>query len=129
MRIKAVRKNYEKTGDLKTLSQTVLKFAKERGWKKFHTPKNMAMDLVREATELMEHFVWLKDGHEVKKDKKILKAVKSELADVLHSLLVFADSLKIDLGDCFWQKLKKLEKRYPKEKIFGKSGYQFKREK
>lgn len=113
----------KKTGDLETMSQAVLKFAQERGWKKFHTPKNMAMDLAREAGELMEHFVWLKDGNEVRKDKKALQAVESEMADVLHSLLVFADSLNLDLEKCFWQKLKKLEKRYPKEKIFGKSGY------
>lgn len=119
----------KKTGDLKAMSKAILKFGNERGWKKFHTPKNMAMDLVREATELMEHFVWLKDGREVRKDKKILQEVKDEMGDVLHSLLVLADSLKIDLAKCFWQKLRKADKKYPKEKIFGKTGYDFKRRK
>lgn len=119
----------DKKRDLKTMSQAVLEFTKERGWEKFHTPKNMAMDLVMEATELMEHFVWLKTGFEVKKDKKRLQEVKDEMADVLHSLLVLTDSLKVDLGDCFWGKLKRLEKKYPKEKTFGKSGYEVKREK
>ena len=118
----------KKDYNLKTLSQAVLKFGNARGWKKFHTPKNMAMDLVREATELMEHFVWLKTGKEVKKDRKRFQGVKDEMADVLHSLLVFADSLEINLEDCFWDKLEKLEKKYPKEKIYGKSGYELKRE-
>lgn len=117
-----------KNQDLSAMKKAVLRFARERGWEKFHTPKNMAMDLVREAGELMEHFVWLKDGHEVRRDKEILQGVKEEMADVLHALLLLADSLKVDLGESFWQKLKKTAKRYPKEKTFGKSGYQVKRE-
>ncbi len=35
------------------------RFAAERDWEQFHTPKNLAMALSVEASELMEIFQWL----------------------------------------------------------------------
>ena len=33
-----------------------MKFSKERDWEKFHTPKNLAIELTVEASELLEIF-------------------------------------------------------------------------
>jgi hypothetical protein len=45
--------------DLKTLKMALRKFAAERDWNKFHSPKNLAMALIGETAEIVEHFQWL----------------------------------------------------------------------
>ena len=45
--------------DIKSIQDDVNRFAEERDWDKFHSPKNLAMALSVEAAELMEHFQWL----------------------------------------------------------------------
>jgi len=114
-----------KTDKLSLMLKAVKKITKERGWEKYHTPKNMAMDLVREASEVLEHFVWSKNK-EIKKDKKRIVKIKKEMADVLHSLLLLSDVLKVDLTKSFWEKLEEVKQRYPFKKIYGKSGYDYK---
>ncbi|MGD9129821.1 MAG: MazG-like family protein [Candidatus Woesebacteria bacterium] len=100
--------------DLKKMLRAVKRVTQERGWEKYHTPKNMAMDLVREASEALEHCIWQTD-QEIKKDKKRVDEIKDEMGDVLHALLLLSDSLDADLADCFWHKLEKTEKKYPPE--------------
>lgn len=58
--------------DLREMKKAVLKVTKDRCWEKFHTPKNMAIDVVREVGEMLEHFTWSTD-EEIKKDKKRIK--------------------------------------------------------
>ena len=58
----------------KTIAE-LIKFQKERDWKKFHTPENLAKSISIEAAELLEHFQW---GKEYDVDE-----VSEELADVL----------------------------------------------
>jgi len=45
--------------DLKTLKMALRKFAAERDWDKFHSPKNLAMALIGETAEIVEYFQWL----------------------------------------------------------------------
>ena len=45
--------------DIEKLTDIVVKFRDARDWKKFHNPKDMALSLVLEAGEVMEHFQWL----------------------------------------------------------------------
>ena len=40
------------------LRDTLREFATARGWRQYHTPKNLAMALIVEAAELVEHFQW-----------------------------------------------------------------------
>ena len=42
--------------DLKKIKDELKKFSKERDWEKFHTPKNLAMALTVEVSELLEIF-------------------------------------------------------------------------
>jgi NTP pyrophosphatase (non-canonical NTP hydrolase) len=111
--------------NLSEMLEVVKKIRKERDWDKYHTPKNMAMDLVRESSEVLEHFIWA-TNQEIKNDGKRIEKIQAEMADVLHTLLVLADILNIDLSQSFWGKLEEIKDRYPASEIKGKSGYDYK---
>ena len=108
------------------MQKAVIKISKDRDWEKFHSPKNMALDVVREVGEMVEHLVW-DANKEIKKDKKRIQEISYEMADVLHALLLLADSLKIDLSKAFWEKIKITKRRYPVDQFKGISGYACKR--
>ena len=59
----------------------ILKFQKERDWKQFHSPKNLAISLSIEASEVLELFQWTKDN-KLPEDKR--KALEEEIADVYY---------------------------------------------
>lgn len=106
--------NDEKT-TVAELKKAVLEFRKKRGWTG-ESPKDVALSLVLEVAELLEHFQW-KSGQEVKNEARLHGPICDELADVLWWVLVMAESLHIDLAHAFEIKTKKNEKKYPK-KIF-----------
>ena len=105
--------------DLKKLMEVVLQFRDERDWKQFHTPKDLAMDISIEAGELLEHFLWKDTKGMVTKGKK--KEIADELSDVLHEVLLLSESLDIDLVAAFHEKMEQNAKKYPVEKVKGKS--------
>jgi len=45
--------------DIKSIQQQLADFSDERDWGQFHNPKNLAMALSVEASELVEIFQWL----------------------------------------------------------------------
>lgn len=99
--------------DIQELTEDILKFRNERGWKNSHTPKNSAISLSLEAAELLEHFQW-KDGEDLLKDiKRNKKHIGDELADVLYWVLLMAYDLEIDLRKSFKRKMRKNAKKYP----------------
>ena len=95
--------------------EALRKFAQERNWEQFHTPKNLAMALSVEVGELVELFQWLtpEESKALKEDPEKLQAVREELADVLVYLIRIADILEIDLDEALWDKLKKNSEKYP----------------
>jgi dCTP diphosphatase len=108
--------------DLKQLQDAALQFRDERDWKKFHNPKDEAVSLVLEATELLEHFQWRlteDEMHTHVRDNK--EEVADEICDVLYWVLVMAHDLDVDLSKEFIRKLEKSAKKYPIEKTKGKS--------
>jgi len=42
--------------DLDDLRDRLRRFAADRDWDQFHSPKNLSMALIAEAAELVEHF-------------------------------------------------------------------------
>lgn len=105
---------------LSQLTALVLQFRQERDWAQFHTPKELAVSLVVEAAELLELMQW-KQGPELEKAlKKKHAELADELADCLHSILLLAHELKIDLPAAFKAKLEKVAQKYPIEKSKGK---------
>lgn len=106
--------------DIKGLTEKIKKFRDERNWKQFHNPKDMALSLVLEATEVLEHFQW-KSKEEIEKYiKSNKKEIGEELVDVLYWVLLMCNDLGIDIKEAFEKKLKKNEKKYPVEKVRGK---------
>jgi len=80
----------------------------------------MALSLVLEAAEVLEHFQW-KSPKEVDKHGAACKnEIADELADVAMYLFELADNLGINLLDAIEQKLLKNNKKYPIEKAKGK---------
>ena len=104
---------------IKDLTKKIIEFRDERDWKKFHNPKDVALSLVLEAGEVMEHFQW-KNKEEIEKYVKTNKEeIGEELADVLHWVLLMSHDLKIDILDALDKKLVKNGKKYPVEKAKG----------
>jgi len=107
---------------LEQLRQQLADFAHRRDWEAFHSPKNLAMALIAEAAELVEHFQWLseEDSRQLPTDK--WAQVRLELADILIYLIRTADQLEVDLIAAAQDKIAINERRYPVEKVRGKAG-------
>ena len=106
--------------EIKQITEKIKTFRDERDWMQFHDPKNMAVSIMLEASELLEHFQW-KTTKEVDKYARQNHAeIKDEIADIALYLFELADNLGISLIDAMDQKLKKNEMKYPVEKAKGK---------
>lgn len=107
--------------EIKQLVQEIIKFRDERDWKKFHNPKDVALSLVLEATEVLEHFQW-KNGKEIENYIKENKdEIAEELSDVLYWVLLLSSDLEIDIVNSIYKKIDKNKKKYPVSKAKGKS--------
>ena len=105
--------------DLQKLTKLITKFRDGRDWKQFHNPKDMALSLVLEATEVMEHFQW-KNLEEIKNHiSKHKKEIGEELADVLYWILLMSHDMNIDINKSLERKLVVANKKYPVEKAKG----------
>jgi dCTP diphosphatase len=106
---------------LEELRGALQRFASERDWDQFHSPKNLAIALSVEAAELLEHFQWTPEA-----DSKVLTAdqhakVREEIADVLLYLIRLADKLNIDLLAAARDKIQVNAAKYPVDKARGSS--------
>ncbi len=107
--------------DLNTIRDRLRKFVNERDWNQFHNPKNIAIALSIESSELLELFQWLTDAESQELDKGKQREAEMELADILIYLIRIADKLDIDLLDAVAKKLEINEQRYPVSKVKGKA--------
>ena len=106
--------------DVRRIIEKIKTFRDERDWMQFHDPKNMAVSIVLEASELLEHFQW-KDKNEVEQYlKENREAVQDEIADIALYLFELADNLGIDLIRAMEHKLDKNDKKYPAQKARGR---------
>ena len=104
---------------LEELRQRLAAFAAARDWDQFHTPKNLAMALIAEAAELVEHFQWLTPEQSMALDTRKHGEVAMELADILAYLVRIADKLGVDLLAAAGRKITLNEQRYPADKVRG----------
>jgi NTP pyrophosphatase (non-canonical NTP hydrolase) len=89
--------------DIKELTERMHSFVRSKGWyepdsKRPQTPRSLAVSLVLEAGEVLEHFQWRDES----KDKNELAG---ELADVTLYLLQLSSISGIDLEDAVLKKL------------------------
>jgi NTP pyrophosphatase (non-canonical NTP hydrolase) len=96
-------------------------FAAERDWDQFHSPKNLAIALSVEASELLEHFQWLTEEQSRTLSTEKTKEVAEEMADVLIYLVRLGDKMGIDLLREAKEKIDVNAKKYPAETVRGSS--------
>jgi len=106
---------------MKDLIQQVKIFRQERDWDRYHSPKNLAMALTVEVSELVEHFQWLTQEQSCNLGPDKLAQVREEIGDILIYLANICDRLGIDPIDAAQDKLQKNKAKYPAAKVRGKS--------
>lgn len=99
--------------DIKQIIQELIKFRDERDWGQFHNPKDLALAINIESSELLEEFLW-KNAEEANKEN-----IKEELADVLTYSFLLAEKYGFDVKQIVFDKMKKNDEKYPVEKAKG----------
>ncbi|MBD3189836.1 MAG: nucleotide pyrophosphohydrolase [Candidatus Heimdallarchaeota archaeon] len=99
------------------LKKEVEIFLERRNWKRYHTPKNLAMSIAIEAAELMELFQWGNlSTKEVLQDDQLLVKVKDEVADILIYVISLGRTLDLDLYNLILAKMEKNRQKFPPER-------------
>lgn len=101
--------------EIKSLTEKIRQFNQERDWDQFHNPKDLAIALNIETSELLELFLWKRD-QQVDSSK-----VKEELADIFTYALNIADKFGFDVNEIILEKLQANALKYPVEKAKGSS--------
>jgi len=104
---------------MESLKKELSAFAKERDWDKYHSPKNLAMALSVEASELAEIFMWLSEEESKNLTKSKLANLKEEIGDVMIYLINIANKFGLDPLDCAKQKLELNKTKYPTSLVKG----------
>ena len=107
------------SSDLNEIIRKIGRFRDDRDWMQFHDPKNMAISIVLEASELLEHFQWKNREEVATYVKENADAIEEEIADVAIYLFELADNLGIDLLKAMDRKIDRNGRRYPVEKARG----------
>ena len=105
---------------LEGLRSRLQAFVRERDWAQFHSPKNLAMAMIVEAAELVEHFQWMTEQESLEISAEKREQVAHEIADTFVYLLRIADVLGIDLIAAANAKIDMNAKKYPAHKVRGK---------
>ncbi len=106
---------------LEDLRARLKAFVQERDWEQFHSPKNLAMAMIVEAAELVEHFQWMTEQESLEISAEKRDEVAQEIADTFVYLLRMADVLEIDLIAAANAKIDINAKKYPVEKARGRN--------
>lgn len=106
---------------IEDLTSLVRSFCEARDWDQFHGPKDLAIGVITEASELLEHFRFLSEAEALAllNTPSHKEEIEDELADVLFFLLRFSQRFDVDLGQALTRKLEKSEKKYPVDKAKG----------
>ncbi len=99
--------------DFAALSQRLGRFARERDWEQFHSPKNLSMALSVEVAELVEHFQWLTEAQSASPDAVDRGALAAEIADIQIYLVMLADKLGVDVEEAVEDKIAANAIKYP----------------
>ena len=107
--------NLDNKYTVENLKQQVAEFCVKRNWDKEHKPKELAIGIVTEASELLEIFRFLseKESFDITKNPEMRNKISEELADTLCFLLRFAQLYGFDLTQSLRDKLKKNAVKYP----------------
>jgi dCTP diphosphatase len=104
---------------LDNLNARLKTFAQSRNWEQFHSPKNLAMAMIAECAELVEHFQWLTQEQSMNLPGEKREEVALEMADILIYLIRTAERLDINLIEAAERKIAINESRYPIDQVYG----------
>ena len=121
MSLKAIQMPRDKDmqDKIESLQQRIIDFRNKRDWKQFHNPKDVALSLVLEATEVLEHFQWKNDKEAREHVIRHKEDIGEELADVLYWVLLMSHDIGLDIAEALNKKLLKNEQKYPVDKARG----------
>ena len=113
----------DKIATFETAKNDVKKFCTDRDWDQFHGAKDLAIGLITEASELLEHFRFKTDEQirQILRSKEKQAEIRHELADTLFFLLRFAQMFEIDLSDALFEKMARNALKYPVDKSKGRN--------
>lgn len=106
--------------EIQQLTQKIKEFRDQRDWLQFHNHKDMALSLVLEAAEVLEHFQWKTQAEVERHAREHKDELADELADVAMFLFELSDNVGIDLPEAISRKLQKNAEKYPVEKSRGR---------
>jgi NTP pyrophosphatase (non-canonical NTP hydrolase) len=106
---------------MQDLKKHINQFIKERDWEQFHSPKNVAIGLAIEATEVLEIFQWQSDDQSSQLSAEKLQNLKEEIGDVMIYLTELANRFNLDPLECARNKIVLNEQKYPAELVRGKA--------
>ena len=98
---------------IQEIIEALVEFRNERDWEQFHNPKDLALALSVEASELLEAFIW-KSSDQENKDK-----VKEELADVFAYAFLLAEKYGFSVREIMIEKIAANRLKYPVDKAKG----------
>ncbi|MGE0792670.1 MAG: nucleotide pyrophosphohydrolase [Candidatus Woesearchaeota archaeon] len=103
------------------LKEKVKQFCEKRDWDQFHNAKELAIGIVTESSELLQHFRFKTNNQvdEMFQNKEKSQEITEEMADVLYFLLRLAQRYNIDLTTELNKKMEKNNKKYPVDKVKG----------
>ena len=110
--------NTDSNLSIEYFKKEVEKFIEERGWTKFHTPKNLVQALNCEAGELSQLLLFKEyTKKDVLSNQDLFANICDEIADVFIYLLSLVNALDIDLSETFLKKMQKNRQKYSKEEF------------
>ena len=103
------------------LKEQVKKYCEERDWDKYHNLKDLAIGVITEASELLEHFRFKseKEMQEMLNNTNKREEISEEMADTLYFIVRMSQKYNIDLSSAFERKMRKNRKNYPIDKARG----------
>ena len=102
---------------MQALQNQVREFVKERNWRKFHSPRNLAAAISVEAAELLDIFKWSTSQDSAPENAA---AIKDEVADVIIYCLSLCNRVDIDAAEAVEAKIAKNAEKYPVERYKGR---------
>lgn len=103
---------------MENLAASLQRFADDRDWQQFHSPKNLLLALTGEVGELCDVFQWMSEADSLAaaKHPATAQSVKDELADVFMYLVRLSSVLGVDLNEAVMSKLALNGQKYPVDK-------------
>lgn len=107
-----MKKPNDHSTSIQLLKDVIKQFNMDREWARYHNPKNLAMSIAIEASELMEVFQWLSPTSSLRVNT-VQDPAREELADVTIYCLTLAMALDIDVTSAIMDKIESNKLKYP----------------